>query len=41
MPPRDVATLTELGAAAVFPVGSHLDEVVGGVLSLAERKSVV
>lgn len=35
IPPRDVDALTRLGVAGVFPVGTALPEVVGGVLGLA------
>jgi methylmalonyl-CoA mutase, C-terminal domain len=34
IPPQDVAPLTELGAAAVFPVGTPISDVVKGVLAL-------
>jgi methylmalonyl-CoA mutase C-terminal domain/subunit len=34
VPPVDAARLLELGARAVFPVGSNLDSVVAGVLAL-------
>jgi methylmalonyl-CoA mutase C-terminal domain/subunit len=34
IPPQDVTPLTELGAAAVFPVGAPIADVVKGVLAL-------
>jgi methylmalonyl-CoA mutase, C-terminal domain len=33
----DANALRELGVAAVYPVGTGLDDVVGGVLALASR----
>lgn len=36
IPPQDVTPLTELGAAAVFSVGTPLADVVNGVLALGE-----
>ena len=38
IPPADAATLRSLGAAAVFPVGTDLADVVSGVVSLARRR---
>jgi methylmalonyl-CoA mutase C-terminal domain/subunit len=40
IPEADVAALRELGVAAVYPVGTGLHEVVGGVLALAARERV-
>jgi methylmalonyl-CoA mutase C-terminal domain/subunit len=34
IPPVDAQRLVELGAAAVFPVGGNLDDVVAGVRAL-------
>jgi methylmalonyl-CoA mutase, C-terminal domain len=36
IPPQDVTPLTELGAAAVFSVGTPIADVVKGVLALGE-----
>lgn len=36
IPPQDITPLTELGAAAVFSVGTPLADVVNGVLALGE-----
>lgn len=36
IPPQDVTPLTDLGAAAVFSVGTPLADVVKGVLALGE-----
>ena len=40
IPEADVAALRELGVAAVYPVGTGLDDVVEGVLALAARERV-
>ena len=40
IPARDAAQLRELGAAAVFPVGSSLPDVVAGVMSVARGQPV-
>ncbi|MDH4112827.1 MAG: cobalamin-dependent protein [Actinomycetota bacterium] len=40
IPETDIGSLTELGVAAVFPVGTGLHEVVDGVLELAARERV-
>lgn len=40
IPQADVAALHELGVAAVYPVGTALQDVVDGVLSLATREPV-
>ena len=37
IPPADVSRLKELGVAAVFGVGTDLDEVVDGVRGVARR----
>jgi methylmalonyl-CoA mutase C-terminal domain/subunit len=34
IPPQDVAALTDLGVRAVFPVGTPIEDVVGGVMAL-------
>ncbi len=40
IPEGDVVPLTELGVAAVYPVGAGFREVVEGVLELASRERV-
>jgi methylmalonyl-CoA mutase C-terminal domain/subunit len=41
IPGADVEPLLEMGIAAVFPVGSPLDVVVGGILSHARSSGAV
>ena len=41
IPPADVETLKHLGVAAVFSVGSRLDDVVAGILGLAAEREQV
>jgi len=40
IPEGDVVSLSDLGVAAVYPVGTGLHEVVAGVLELASRERV-
>jgi methylmalonyl-CoA mutase, C-terminal domain len=40
IPQADVVALRESGVAAVYPVGTGLQEVVDGVLALASRERV-
>ena len=40
IPQTDIGRLEELGISAVFPVGSALDEVVGGILQVASTGRV-
>jgi methylmalonyl-CoA mutase C-terminal domain/subunit len=37
IPPGDITKLRELGAAAVYPTGSSLDELVDGIRTLTGR----
>lgn len=39
IPPADVRVLRDLGAAAVFPSGTLLPEVVSGVLAIARGRA--
>ncbi len=41
VPPEDVATLLGMGVAAVWPVGSSLDDAVATTLTLARAHRVV
>ena len=40
VPPADIAALTQLGVAGVFPVGTPLPEAVRGMLALARSRAV-
>ena len=39
VPPEDVATLLAMGVAAVWQVGSPLDQTVAGTLAVAARRA--